>query len=857
VDKLRLGASSTDANSATNSYWIAPPDELLRALGASEQGLSSRDAAARLTTYGKNSVAEPRQLAALALLLRQFASPLVLILVFAACVSLAMRNWVEASIVLAIILGSCLLGFAQEFRASNAIAKLRQRLALTVRVRRNGVKTTIPSTAVVPGDVVELSAGNLIPADGVVLTANDFLVSEAALTGESFPVEKHPGTTPLAAPLAARTNCVFQGTSVRSGAASMLVINTGPHTIVGKLASGLNDAAPETEFARGVRHFGYLLLRVMVVIVVFVLATNYWLGRPTIDSVLFAVALAVGLSPELLPAIVSVTLSHGARAMAKRGVLVRRLEAIENLGGMSVFCTDKTGTLTAGVIALDSAVSPRGDAAPHVAQLAFLNAAFETGIENPLDRAIVAAGESSGKTTDGYRKVDEIPYDFVRKRLTIVVAKASTPQQHLLIAKGAFAQIIAVCATVRREGGPHALDTTERAQLQQYFEKQSKLGFRLLAVATREIAPQPHYGHADENALCFEGFLQFFDPPKKEAAKTIQDLADLGIEIKIITGDNRYVAAHVAEAIGLGTAAMLTGAEIAAMRDEALWSLAPRTDLFVEVDPQQKERIVLALQHAGNAVGYLGDGINDAPALKAADVGISVDQAVDVARESADVILLQPDLDVLRQGVEDGRRTFANTLKYINITTSANFGNMISMALATPVLPFLPLAAKQILLNNFLSDLPSIAISTDRVDAREVKRPQRWDIREIRRFMIVFGLVSTAFDLLTFWLLLSVFRAAEAQFQTAWFAVSLLTELAVVLILRTRAPCFTSRPGRTLLLATATVAVLTLTVPFLGPIAKAFDFVPLPAALMGAAVLIVVGYVATTEFVKARFFRGY
>jgi P-type Mg2+ transporter len=855
VDKLRLGASSATAGNATESYWTTPSNDLLRALGSSEHGLSQQEADRRLTTYGKNSVTPADRSAALILLLRQFASPLVLILVFAAGVSLAMRNWVEAMIVLAIILGSCLLGFAQEFRASNAIARLRKRMALTVRARRDGVDAVIDATAVVPGDVLNLSAGNLIAADGVVLAANDFLVSESALTGESFPVEKRPGTTPAAAPLSARTNCVFQGTSVRSGTASVLVVKTGRNTIVGTLAHTLNTAPPETDFARGVRHFGYLLLRVMLVIVVFVLAVNFWLGRPTLDSVLFAVALAVGLSPELLPAIVSVTLSHGARAMAKRGVLVRRLEAIENLGSMNVFCTDKTGTLTAGVIALDSALGPRGEASVRAAQLAYLNAAFETGIENPLDRAIVAAGEASGQTTDGYRKADEIPYDFVRKRLTIVVANESTPQQHLLITKGAFAQIIALCKTVRRDGVAGALETAEQASLQQYFEQQSKLGFRVLAIATRELAPQPHYNHDDETALCFEGFLQFFDPPKKEAAKTIQDLADLGIRIKIITGDNRYVAAHVAEAIGLGTAAMLTGAEIAAMRDEALWHLAPRTDLFVEVDPQQKERIVLALQHAGNAVGYLGDGINDAPALKAADVGISVDQAVDVARESADVILLQPDLDVLRQGVEDGRRTFANTLKYINITTSANFGNMISMALATPVLPFLPLAAKQILLNNFLSDLPSIAISTDRVDVQEIERPQRWDIREIRRFMIIFGLVSTAFDLLTFWLLLHVFGATEAQFQTAWFVVSLLTELAVVLVLRTRGSCFRSRPSQTLLLATASVGLLTLSVPFLGSTATAFGFVPLSAAWMLAAGLIVAGYVATTELVKGRFYR--
>jgi len=837
-------------------YWSREPAALIAALGSTAAGLSGRQAAIRIRRHGANAIDEPVRHTALRLLLRQFGSPLVLILVFGAAVSLVMRDWVEASIILAIVIGSCLLGFWQEYRASSAIAQLQKRLALTVRVRRGGILHTADAAALVPGDVIELSAGNLVPADGVVLEAKDFLVSEASLTGESFPVEKQAGTVRPEVPLAGRSNCVFLGTSVRSGTATALIVNTGRDTAVGALASNLGNRAPETEFTRGVRQFGFMLIRVMLVIVLFVLMVNQWLGRPALDSLLFSVALAVGLSPELLPAIVSVTLSRGARAMAQRGVIVRQLDAIENLGSINIFCTDKTGTLTAGVITLDSAAGADGTPSQPVEQLAYLNAAFETGIENPMDSAIVAAGERAGFGTAGYAKVDEIPYDFIRRRLTIVAAVTATPAQHLMITKGAFTGVLEVCSSVLRDGIEVPLDAPARAQLADYYQRQSKLGFRVLALAVRRLAPKALYGRDDETGLCFTGFLLFFDPPKPEAAKAIRDLAALGIRIKVITGDNRHVAAHVAGAIGLDSRAMLTGEQIAKLKDEALWHLAAKTDLFVEVDPQQKERIVIALQRTGNAVGYMGDGINDAPALKAADVGISVDQAVDVARESADVILLRPDLDALRCGVEDGRRTFANTLKYISITTSANFGNMVSMALATPLLPFLPLAAKQILLNNFLSDLPSMAISTDRVDAQQIELPQRWNLAEIRRFMIVFGLVSTLFDVLTFLVLLMLFHAGEREFQTAWFVVSLLTELAVVLVLRTRGSCLRSAPGSVLLWTTVGVGLLTLSLPYIGPVASIFNFVALPGQLLMAMVLIVAGYVLVTEAVKARVFAA-
>ncbi len=636
--------------------------------------------------------------------------------------------------------------------------------------------------------MIVLAAGALVPADGVILDARDFLVSEAALTGESFPVEKQAAPSPADAPLPGRKNCVFLGASVRSGSAKVLVVRTGRRTAFGAVVARLRARPPEAEFARGIRRFGYLLLRVMIVMVLFVLVVNQLLHRPFFESLLFAVALAVGLSPELLPAIVSVTLSAGARSMAKEGVIVRRLEAIEDLGGMDVLCTDKTGTLTEGVVALTDATDVAGAPSERVKGLAYLNAAFETGIENPMDEAIVEAGKAAGLTTDGFAKVDEIPYDFMRKRLTIVAAPADAPGTCRIVTKGAVDNVLAVCTTAAGQGGPVPMDAKLRARLDAFVRDQGLKGRRVLGLATRDVPARARFGREDEADMCFEGFLLFHDPPKPEAEHAIRALAALGVRIKVISGDNRHVCAHVAEGVGLDGSALLTGAEIAELKDEALWRRAEAADVFAEVDPQQKERIVRALQRMGHAVGFLGDGINDAPALHAADVGISVEKAVDVARESADIILLRRDLDVLRRGVEDGRRTFANTLKYICITTSANFGNMVSMALAAPLLPFLPLAAKQILLNNFLSDLPSMAISTDRVDPERLAGAQRWSISEVQRFMIVFGLISTAFDLVTFWVLLKLFHAAEREFQTVWFVVSVLTELAVLLVLRTRRP---------------------------------------------------------------------
>jgi Mg2+-importing ATPase len=823
-------------------------------LGSSSGGLSSAAAAAKLREVGPNVLEDTLKLSIFRLFLRQYQSPLVLILIFAALISLSLRQWHDAAIILIIVLGSTLLGFSQEYRASTAVAQLKRRLALNCRVLRDGVEKTVPASAVVPGDLVLLSAGNLIPADGLVMEAQDFLVSEASLTGESFPVEKRPGIVKADATLAARTNAIFLGTSVQSGTAKALVVETGRRTEFGQIGAQLKTRHPETDFERGVRNFGFLLIRVMIVIVLFVLTVNLLLHRPVIDSLMFAVALAVGMSPELLPAIVSVTLASGARAMSSRGVIVRRLEVIENLGSMDILCTDKTGTLTEGSIVLKEALDAGGKPSDEVRRLAFLNSSFESGMENPLDAAIVAAGKTAGLTLSGVTKIDEIPFDFLRRRLTIVAAEGTTQTEHVIVTKGALSNVLEVCSSLQRDGNDIPFTAELRADLDKASQAKGAEGFRVLAVATRRIVPKSRYDRADEKDMTFRGLLVFFDPPKPEVQKTIADLANLGIRTKVISGDNRYVTAHLAQAVGLDPKAMLTGDDIGKMRDEALWQRAPLTDLFVEIDPQQKERIVRALQRTGHSVGYMGDGINDAPALHAADVGISVMEAVDVARESADIILLSRDLDVLRTGVQDGRRTFANTIKYISITTSASFGNMVSMGLATPLLPFLPMTAKQILLENFLSDLPSMTIASDNVDADTIAQPPRWDIKEIRRFMVVFGLISSLFDFVTFAVLLRVFHTDAASFRTFWFVVSLLTELAVVLVLRTRGPAFRSKPSALLLWSTLAVLFIALAIPFLGPLSTLLGFEPLSTIELASIIVIVIAYVAVTEAAKFLFY---
>ncbi len=837
---MPLQTSSQDAGVA-EAYWAVPAEELMARLGTRRTGLSSDDARSRLRAMGSNAIESRRDTSAITAFLRQFRSPLVLILIFAAIVSSVVGEGSEALIIGVIVLASCVLSFMQEYGASRAMEALQARITPKAMVLRDGSEIAVAAAEIVPGDILRLSAGNLVAADGILLESRDFNVSEAALTGETFPVVKAPGVSAPDAQIGQRSNAVFTGTSVRSGTATMLAVRTGKETEFAAIAGAIARAVPETDFARGIRRFGYLMTEIMLVIVILVFFANLLLHRPIVDSLLFSLALAVGLTPELLPAIISVTLARGARAMAASGVIVRRLEAIENLGSMDLLCTDKTGTLTEGTIRLDRCVDADGSDSEQVRLWALLNATLQSGMANPLDEGI-AASRGSGDDLSAYEKIDEVPYDFIRKRLSVIVRQKDAGED-LLICKGAVQNIVEACT----------LNEQQVKAIDEKVQGWSMQGFRVLGLAARRLPSRQTYSRDDEADLAFAGFLLFLDPPKPGMAETLKALAGRGIKVKVISGDNRHVAAHLAQVIGLPHRRILTGDDLAKLTKEALFARVAHVDIFAEIDPNQKERIIEALRRRGHVVGYMGDGINDAPALHEADIGISVDSAVDVAREAADMILLKRDLDVLLRGVDDGRRTFANTMKYISITTSANFGNMFSMAFASLALPFLPLLAPQILLNNLLSSLPSLAIASDRVDAEQIEAPRRWDIGSIRRFMIYFGLVSSCFDFVTFGFLLLLMHANAGTFRTGWFVESLLTQLVIVLVIRTHQSFWRSRPSALLAWLTLAVGLLALAIPYL-PGSTWFGFAPLPAPIMAGLVAITLIYLAASEATKRWFF---
>jgi Mg2+-importing ATPase len=828
------------------AYWSLPDGEVARLVESGPQGLSSAQAAERLRTFGPNEIREQRPLSRLRVLWSQLRSPLLLLLIFAAGAAALTREWVDAVIVLTIVVATVGIGYSREYSAQAAAAALRARLSTRATALRDGQEVPVPLREIVPGDVVLLAAGSLVPGDGLILEATDFYVSEAVLTGESFPVEKELGAVPAESALSARHNSVFLGTNVRSGTARCLVVRTGAETEFGAIAHRLTQRQPETEFERGTRRFGYFLTVAMLVMVLLVFAAHTFRGRPPAETLLFSLALAVGLSPELLPAILSINLARGASMMAKRGVLVRRLNAIENLGSMDILCTDKTGTLTAGVVELEGSYDATGVPSPRALEAGALNAGLETGLSNLLDDAILAAHKPE---LEGVTKLAEIPFDFIRKRVSVVVQDRSGIR---LITKGAVPGMLEVCT---HTGDGAELDEERRATVQTCCDAWSDRGIRILAVAERRLPPADAYSRDDERDLSLVGLLTFSDRPKEDADEAVADLSRLGVSIKLITGDSRRVAQHVAGLVGMRTDRVLSGAELELLHGGALWHTVEQTDLFVEVDPGQKERIILALKRMGHVVGFLGDGVNDAPAMHAADTSLSVDQAVDVAREAADFVLLEHDLDVIRRGIEEGRRTFANTLKYIQTTTSANLGNMLSMAAASLFLPFLPLLPGQILLNNFLSDIPAFGIADDSVDPELVELPRRWDIRMIGRFMVGFGVLSAAFDFLTFGLLLGLLHATPEVFRTGWFVESLLTELVIALVVRTRRPFFRSRPGTILWTTTVALIALTIAIPFL-PFAGLLGFVPLPGALMLMLLGVTLLYVAATEVAKRIYYRS-
>lgn len=824
-------------------------EEAFRQVASRREGLTSKEAAARLLIQDAKSHKKGAWVAP-QLLLNQFRSPLVILLLVAMAISLFMGDRMDSLIVLVVVLMSTLLGFWQEYRAANAVKALLAVIQAKATALRDGRALELPVAQIVPGDIVLLSAGDTIPGDGLLIESKDLFVDESALTGESYPVEKSIGSIKKNARQSERTNAVFEGTHVVSGSAYALILKSGVDTEFGSISERLRLRAPETDFEAGLRRFGEMLIRVTLVFVVAIFAINVFFHRPVVEAFLFALAIAVGMTPELLPAIVSITLARGAQIMAQQHVIVRRLTAIENFGSMDILCSDKTGTLTEGRVKLQATLDADGNESSSVRLYAVLNATFESGFTNPIDAAL-----KSESTIDlsGYNKFDEVPYDFIRKRLSVVVEQAAaSDRSHLMITKGAFSNVIAACSRVKTQQTEVPIDQM-RATLQQRFETYSNQGHRVLGLAIRDVTGDPVINKDDEQEMIFFGFLLFDDPPKHGALEAIQELKQLGVGFKVISGDNSLVAKRLGTLMGIAAPQILSGEALREISDAALVKRVSSIDIFAEIEPNQKERILLALRKAGHVVGYLGDGINDASALHAADVGISVDSAVDVAKQAADIVLLQTDLAVLARGVRNGRITFTNTLKYIFITTSANFGNMFSMAGASLFLPFLPLLPKQILLNNFLSDLPALTIATDSVDPEQISQPHRWDQSFIRRFMIAFGLVSSVFDYLTFGALLLLFHASEAQFQTSWFIESLMTELFIVVVIRTHRPFHQSRPGRILAITTMLVAAATLVLPYTS-LGALFGLVPLPWTLMLLLCTITILYLLASERVKRLMF---
>ena len=810
-------------------------------------GLTAQEAEARLDKFGPNEPATTQQHSFLSDLLHQFTNPLVLILIIAAVASAFLGDRVDAGIIGIIVLLSATIDLTQSYRSQQAIEQLRKQVAPTATVLRDGEWKEIQRRDVVPGDIVRLSAGDLVPADARLLAARDLYVLQASLTGESLPAEKEATAEP-ASTKADACNMVFLGTSIVSGTATAEVVATGARTAFGDIAARLAARPEETAFDKGLRNLSKLLARTVLFLVLFLVIVSVARHRDALQSLLFAVALAVGLTPEFLPMITSVTLSKGAVAMARKKVIVKHLSAIENLGSLDVLCSDKTGTLTAGSMSLDRSLDPFGNPSPRALELAYFNSKFETGIRSPLDGVIL---QQPPPKTEDFTKCDEIPFDFERRRLSVVVERQS---QRVLITKGAPEGILPLLSGYELEGKVEPIRGDAAKRFEHTSSDLNNQGFRSLAVAYVEVPARPNYSVSDERNLILAGFLTFSDAPLPDAAQVMASLKQDGVEVKVISGDNDLVTGHVCALVGIDPGQIITGDDLDRMTDPALAHVSEETRVFARIYPVQKNRILLALKHDGHAVGFMGDGINDAPSLHAADVGISVSSAVDVARDAADVILVEPGLRVLHDGIVEGRKAFGNVMKYLLMGTSSNFGNVLSMAAASLFLPFLPMLPTQILLNNLLYDLAQLTIPTDNVDETYLEKPQRWDINLIRNFMVFIGPISSIFDFLTFYVLLHVFHASEAEFHTGWFVESLATQTLVLFVIRTAKNPFRSRPSGPLIATCLAAVAVGIYLPF-SPLAGVLGFTPLPAKYFAFVAVATGLYLLLVEAAKRRLLR--
>lgn len=852
-------------------FWSLQPDEVLEGLSTTASGLSASEAEKRLAAEGKNRLSKGKGDSPLRIFLRQFESPVTLLLLFATAVSFLMQDTTDALIIFAIVLFSAVLSFFQEYRAGVAVEELLKVVGDKVTVERDGKERELSAEELVRGDVILLRVGDLVPADCYLLSASGLTANESALTGETFPAEKRAGALDAGTVLAKRSNCLYMGTGIKTGSGRAVVVHTAPESEFGKISASVQSKEKPTDFERGVQSFGAFLIRITVVMLAAIFLFNILMKKPLFDSFMFALALSVGLTPQLLPAIISINLAKGAKRMAEQKVIVRKLNAIENFGSMDVLCSDKTGTITRGEAALSGAVTAgeglqdkisEDSALPEALAVAreslllaaYLNAKLQEGYRNPLDDALTRRE----RPIDAYRKVAEIPYSFESRCLTVTV---DTPENSLfhgnrvMITKGALEEILDRSVSALNAAGREVPLDEMRNEIEAGYAHYAGLGYRAIGLATRILSVDEDAAAAKDCGLMFRGMLLFLDPLKDNVRETAAAIRQEGVSLKIITGDNALIASNIAAQLDMDAKQIMTGSEIAALSKDELKARVREAELFAEVDPGQKEAIILALKEVGAVVGYMGDGINDAPALHAADVGISVESASDIAKSAASIVLLEQDLGVLLAGIREGRKTFANTLKYIFMTTSANFGNMFSMAGISLILPFLPLLPKQILSTNVLTDMPEVQIADDVVDAEWISRPIRWDFRMIRRFMLLFGLISSTFDYLTFFVLLRVFRADAALFRSGWFVESVVSASLVVLIIRTSKPFFQSRMGKGLCFATVLSILAAIALPYT-PLGALLGLVPLPASLLAALGLVVVCYMLTAEIAKRWFYRN-
>jgi len=855
-----------------------PGVEVLNRLGASTTGLTPEEVEKRLETYGSNDIAKKKRRSILIEFFSHFKSPLVIILIIAAVVSGVLGQLINAIVILSIVLVSVILDFVQEYRANTAAEALQRRVATRATAFRSGTKQDVEISQLVPGDVIELSAGDIVPADARVISAKDFFVDQSALTGESFPAEKtaESVTTASIADSGQWNNYLFMGTSVTNGTATAVIVRTGASTQYGEIVRKTVEKKPETEFERGLKRFGFLIMQVTFALVIFVFFINALFKRGVLDSMLFAVALAVGLTPELLPMIISINLARGAGAMSKKGVIVKRLASIQNFGGMDVLCADKTGTLTENRVTVILHVDMEGKDSEKVFLYSLLNSRYQTGLRSPLDDAILKHEEVN---TDNYQKIDEIPFDFVRRRLSIVVREN---EETVLITKGAPEEIARVISHYEFDGEIHDLTNEVRSNIERKYYDLSSQGFRVLGVSYRNMGEgKVTYSIADENDMVFLGFIAFTDPLKETAGESLELLRQSGVKLKVLTGDNEIVTGKICQQLGfqvyqfrrgrkyddtvghvMRTAEVepiniIRSSEIQTLNDDALARVVEGADIFTRVTPAQKNRIMNALKANGHVVGYIGDGINDTPSMKVADVSISVTNAVDIAKESADIILLNNDLKVISDGVVEGRKTFGNTMKYIKMAVSSNFGNMFSAAGASLFLPFLPMLPIQILLNNLLYDFAQLTLPTDNVDQTQIQQPQRLQASFVRNFMLAFGPVSSIFDFLTFFVMIYVFKATAPLFQTAWFVESLFTQTLVIFAIRTKKiPFYRSKPSKFLVLNIAVILILALVLPFT-VVGTFFSFVALPPRFLLMLAAFIVAYLGLVELMKMWFYRRY